>query len=59
MTARVIVVECCKECPHYSAFVTTASRGGWCKAIRRNNEHIPEPSTIPSWCPLEKKEGGE
>ena len=53
MSARVIVVEKCEDCPH-------RDHGLWrdycCVA---NMELIPNPSTIPSFCPLPKKEGGE
>ena len=53
MTARVIVVECCKECPHVELSKGIAI---WCHIPVMVSKRISDPSAIPAWCPLPVKE---
>ena len=44
---RLLVIECCKECPSYR-------KSEW-KCLEKDSETNPE--IIPDWCPLEEAHG--
>ena len=57
MTARVIVVECCKECPH---ILKMGGDSVWCRhPIFEISMSIIGHDTIPDWCPLPKRDSPE
>ena len=56
MTARVIVVEKCAVCP-YARRIYSITRAVRFVCARTDNAAIPDPQTIPDFCPLPKKGG--
>ncbi len=58
MSKKIVLVEIdtCKACPHaYRVCEVWECRVDFfCRHIKKFGEPIPEPDTIPEWCPLEK-----